>query len=71
MRNIYFFETREEAKAKVKELKKKGSSVIITKEPKPYKSDDGRIFYYSVMWIFWYIKQKKSLKKIKNMYWQW
>lgn len=52
MRNIYFFETREEAKAKAKELKKKGSRVIITKEPKPYKSDDGRLFYYSVMWIF-------------------
>lgn len=53
MRNIYFYETREEAKAKAKELKKKkGRSVIITKEPKPYKSDDGRLFYYSVMWIF-------------------
>ena len=63
MRNIYFYETREEAKAKAKELKKKGSRVIITKEPKPYKSDDGRLFYYSVMWIFWYIK---NLKKNKN-----
>ena len=56
MRNIYFFETREEAKAKAKELKKKKKkkcrSVIITKEPKPYKADDGRLFYYSVMWIF-------------------
>ena len=65
MRNIYFFETREEAKDKAKKLKKKGSRVIITREPKPYKSDDGRLFYYSVMWIFWYIKQK-NLKKIKN-----
>ena len=66
MRNIYFFETREEAKAKAKELKKKkGRSVIITKEPTPYKADDGRLFYYSVMWIFWYIKQK-NLKKNKN-----
>ena len=71
MRNIYFYETREEAKAKAKELKKKKCrSVIITKEPKPYKADDGRLFYYSVMWIFWYIKQK-ILKKIKNIYWQW
>ena len=52
MRNIYFFETREEAKAKAKELKKKGSRVVITKELKPYKADDGRFFYYSVMWIF-------------------
>lgn len=67
MRNIYFFETREEAKAKAKELKKNGSRVIITKESKPYKADDGRLFYYSVMWIFWYIK---NLKKIKIMYWQ-
>ena len=56
MRNIYFYETREEAKAKAKELKKKGSRATITKEPKPYKSDDGRLFYYSVMWIFWYKK---------------
>ena len=63
MRNIYFFETREEAKAKAKQLKKKGSRVIITKEPKPYKSDDGRLFYYSVMWIFWYIKNLKKNKK--------
>ena len=68
MRNIYFFETREEAKEKAKELKKKkGRSVIITKEPRPYKADDGRLFYYSVMWIFWYIK---ILKKIKIMYWR-
>ena len=53
MRNIYFYETKEEAKAKAKELKKKKCrSVIITKEPKPYKADDGRLFYYSVMWIF-------------------
>ena len=54
MRNIYFYETREEAKAKAKELKKKKKcrSVIITKETKPYKADDGRLFYYSVMWIF-------------------
>ena len=52
MRNILFYETREEAKAKAKELKKKDNRVIITKEPKPYKTDDGRLFYYSVMWIF-------------------
>ena len=52
MRNIYFFETREEAKATVKELKKKGSRVIMTKEAQPYKADDGRLFYYSVMWVF-------------------
>ena len=52
MRNIYFFETREEAKAKAKELKKKGSRVIMTKEAKHYNTDDGRLFYYSVMWIF-------------------
>ena len=69
MRNIYFYETREEAKAKAKSLKKKGRSVIITKEHKPYKTDDGRLLYYSVTWIFWYIKQK-NLKKIKIMYWQ-
>ena len=68
MRNIYFYETREEAKAKAKELKKKGSRVTITKEATPYKANDGRLFYYSVMWIFWYIK---ILKKIKIMYWQW
>ena len=59
MRNIYFYETREEAKAKAKSLKKKGSRVIITKEATPYKADDGRLLYYSVMWIFWY-KNKKS-----------
>ena len=53
MRNIYFYETREEAKAKAKELKKKkGSRVIMSKESTPYKSDDGRLFYYSVMWVF-------------------
>ena len=52
MRNIYFYETREEAKAKAKELKKKGSRATITKEHRPYKDDDGRLFYYSVMWIF-------------------
>ena len=50
MRNIYFFKTREEAKAK--ELKKKGNRVIMDKEATPYKADDGRLFYYSVMWIF-------------------
>ena len=65
MRNIYFYETREEAKAKAKEMKKKGNRVIITKESKPYKADDGRLFYYSVTWIFWYIKQK-NLKKNKK-----
>ena len=68
MRNIYFFVTREEAKAKAKQLKKKGSRVIITREPKPYKSDDGRLFYYSVMWVFWY--KTKNFKKIKNIVWQ-
>ena len=53
MRNIYFYEKREEAKAKAKELKKKKCrSVIITKEPKPYKTDDGRLFYYTVMCVF-------------------
>ena len=52
MRNIYFFETREEAKAKAKELKKKGSREIMNKESTPYKADDGRHIYYSVMWIF-------------------
>ena len=62
MRNIYFFETREEAKAKAKSLKKKGRSVIITKEAKPYKADDGRLFYYSFVWVFWY-KTKKIKKK--------
>ena len=52
MRNIYFFETREEAKVKAKELQKKGSRVIMNKGSTPYKSDDGRLFYYSVMWVF-------------------
>ena len=68
MRNIYFFETREEAKDKAKELKNKGSRVVMSKESTPYKADDGRLLCYSVMWIFWYIKQK-NLKKIKIMYW--
>ena len=67
MRNIYFYETREEAKAKAKELKKKGNRVVMSKESSPYKDDNGRLFYYSVMWIFWYIK---NLKKIKNIVWQ-
>ena len=61
MRNIDFFEIREEAKAKAKELKKKGSRVIMSKESTPYKSDDGRLFYYSVMWVFWY--KTKKIKK--------
>ena len=52
MRNIYFYETREEAKAKAKELKKKGSRVMMNKESTPYKSDNGKFFYYSVMRIF-------------------
>ena len=53
MRNILFYETREEAKAKAKELKKKkGRSVVITKESRPFEADDGRLLYYSVMWIF-------------------
>ena len=66
MRNIYFYETREEAEEKAKELKKKGSRVIITKEPKPYKADDGRLFYYSVMWIFWYMQSREIIKKNKK-----
>ena len=64
MRNIYFFETIEEAKAKAKELKKKGSRVIMSKESTPYKADDGRLLCYSVMWIFWY--KTKNLKKNKK-----
>ena len=52
MTNIYFYETREEAKAKVKEMKKKGNRVVMSKESTPYKTDDWRLFYYSVMWIF-------------------
>ena len=52
MRNIYFFETREEAKAKAKELKKKGNRVVMSKEATPYKADDGRFLCYSVTWIF-------------------
>ena len=51
MRNIYFYETREEAKEKAKE-KKKGNSVVMSKESTPYKDDDGRLLCYSVMWIF-------------------
>ena len=35
MRNIYFYETREEAKAKAKELKKKGNRVVKYKEATP------------------------------------
>ena len=69
MRNIYFFETREEAKSKAKEMKERGNSVVMSKESTPYKADDGRLFYYSVMWIFWY--KTKKLKKIKNIVWQW
>ena len=52
MRNIYFYETREEAKEKAKEMKKKGNRVLMSKESTPYKADDGRLLYYSVMWIF-------------------
>ena len=52
MRNIYFYETREEAKAKVKEMKNKGNRVVMSKESTPYKDDNGRLFYYSVTWIF-------------------
>ena len=52
MRNIYFYGTREEAKAKAKELKKKGSRVIMNKESTPYKADDGRLLCYSVMRVF-------------------
>ena len=68
MRNIYFYETREEAKEKAKELKKNGSRVVMSKESTPYKDDDGRLFYYSVMWVFWY--KTKNFKKIKNIVWQ-
>ena len=68
MRNILFYETREEAKAKAKELKKKGRIVVITKESRPFEADDGRLLYYSVMWIFWYIKTEKNLKKIKILF---
>ena len=64
MRNILFYETREEAKVKAKELKKNGRTVVITKESRPFEADDGRLFYYSVMWIFWY-KNKKILKNKK------
>ena len=60
MRNIYFFETREEAKAKAKEMKKKGNRVVMSKESTPYKADDGRLLYYSVMWIFWYIRLERN-----------
>ena len=52
MRNILFYETREQAKAKAKELKKNGRIVVITKESRPFEADDGRLLYYSVMWIF-------------------
>ena len=52
MRNIYFYETREEAKAKAKELKKKKKKKKSTREAKPYKSNDGTLFYFSVMWFF-------------------
>ena len=52
MRNIYFYETREEAKAKAKKMKERGNRVVMSKESTPYKDDDGRLFYYSVMWIF-------------------
>lgn len=52
MRNIYFYETRKEAEAKANEMKKKGNRVVMSKESTPYKADDGRLLYYSVMWIF-------------------
>ena len=52
MRNIYFYETREEAKEKAKELKKKGSRVVMSKESTAYKDDNGRLVYYAVTWIF-------------------
>ena len=52
MRNIYFYETREEAKEKAKEKKKKGNRVVMSKESIPYKDDEGRLLCYSVMWIF-------------------
>ena len=66
MRNILFYETREEVKAKAKELKKKGRIVVITKESRPFEADDRRLLYYSVMWIFWYAKVEKLFKKIKK-----
>ena len=67
MRNIYFYETREEAKAKAKELKKKGNRVVMSKESTPYKADDGRLLYYSVMWIFWYIKTEFTQREERNL----
>ena len=52
MRNIYFFETKKEAVAKVKALKAKGNKATIFKESKPYKADNGKLLYYSVVWAF-------------------
>ena len=52
MRNIYFFETKKEAMVKVKEMKAKGNKVAMFKESTPYKADDGRLLYYSVVWTF-------------------
>lgn len=52
MRNVYLFETKEEAMAKMKELKEKGNEVTLIKESTPYKTEDGRLLYYSVVWTF-------------------
>ena len=52
MRNIYFYETREEAKAFLKQMKGKGKIVTLSKESVPFETDDGKLLYYSVTWIF-------------------
>ena len=52
MRNIYFFETKAEAKVKLQEMKKKGNKVEIFKESTPYKTAEGKLLYYSVVWTF-------------------
>lgn len=52
MTNIYFFETREEAKAFQKQRKGKGNKVYITKQSRPYEGDDGKLLYYSVTWTY-------------------
>ena len=52
MRNIYFFETREEAKAFLKQMKKKGKTVSLSKESRPFETDNGKLLYYSIIWIF-------------------
>lgn len=52
MRNIYFFETREEARAFLKQMKEKGNRVSLSKESRPYKTDEGKLLYYSITWTF-------------------